>query len=154
MRKYNIVFLTILFVVMIAAIVATLSYPVKARLFPFIVIGISIILLMGELTKAFFAIRSPRQDGGLKREKQPENGNANSRKIFWGMLAWIGGLAMSIWILGYIVALPLYTFIYLRLHDQKWRWAISLSIAMFIIVYIGFNTLLKIPLYEGLIFLL
>ena len=152
MKKYNIIFLTFLLIIMIAAAFLTLSYPAGARLFPLIVISICMFLLIGELTKELIAARKLTPDGGMNGETSHEQATEGAQLKFLITLAWIAGLALMIWLFGYVVALPLYTFVYIRMHGQKFRLAISLSIAMFLIVYIGFNYLLKIPLYEGLLF--
>ena len=152
MQKYNIIFLIFLLITMIAAGSLTLSYPAGARFFPLIVIGICIFLLIGELAKEFIAARKFTPDVGLNGETQHVQSTEETLVKFLITVAWIAGLALMIWLFGYVVALPLYTFIYIRMHGQKLRLAISLSIAMLLIVYIGFNYLLKIPLYEGLMF--
>ena len=152
MKKYNIIFLTFLLITMLATVFLTLSYPAGARFFPLIVIGICIFLLIGELAKELIAVRKLTPDVGLNGETPPVQETEGTTVKFLITLSWIAGLALLIWLFGYVVALPLYTFIYIRMHGQKLRLAISLSIAMLLIVYIGFNYLLKIPLYEGLLF--
>lgn len=154
MKKYNIIFLTFLLITMLATVFLTLRYPAGARFFPLIVIGICIFLLIGELAKELIAVRKLTPDVGLNGETPPVQAAEGTPVKFLITLAWIGGLALLIWLCGYVLALPLYTFIYIRMHGKKLRLAISLSIAMLLIVYIGFNYLLKIPLYEGLLFTL
>jgi len=154
MRKYNIIFLVVLLFIMAAGLVATSSYPQRARVFPMIVIGICIVLLSLELIKEILNARKSAPEGSAHNDVPPAQEANISQLQFIITITWIGGLAVMVWLLGYIVALPLYLLIYLRFHGQKWRWSILLSAVMFLIVYVGFNSLLKVPLYEGLIFLI
>ena len=90
------------------------------------------------------------------RKDEPGSPVAETDRDKMSLLAavsWIAGLALMIWILGFIIALPLFTFIYVKLNGEMWRWAAMLSAAMLAIVYICFVVLLRMPLYEGLVFL-
>lgn len=150
MKKYDIAFMLALLLIMIAAFIATLTYPPKARLFPFIVIGISMILLTTELARLLLQARR----GGGESNSAGGNGSgaASRQKSVLVPLSWVAFLAVMIWALGYIVALPLFMFIYLRIYSQKWRWSVLLPALMFLIVYVGFDILLQVPLYGGFLF--
>ncbi len=61
-------------------------------------------------------------------------------------MAWIGAALPMVLLLGYVIGLPLYIFIYLKSHGQGWRVSAVLAAVTFVVVYGGFVTLLAIPL--------
>jgi len=66
--------------------------------------------------------------------------------------AWIAGLTVTTWLLGFVIALPLFTFVYIKTQRERWFWAFALSLGMLVVVYVGFGLLLRLPLYKGLLF--
>ncbi len=153
MRGKDLFFLVLLLAVLITGFVVAVDYPPRARFFPLIVISLCGIIVLGELLKAFLAYRKAGGTG-IDRPataEAPERDQKQQRNI--DLLAWIGGFALLIWLLGFIIGMPLFMLAYVKLKGEGWRWAIALSATMFVIVYGGFNLLLNIPLYEGLLFL-
>ena len=51
-----------------------------------------------------------------------------------------------VFILGYVIGLPLYVFAYLKVHGQGWRLSGVLSLGTLALVYLGFVKLLGILL--------
>jgi amino acid transporter len=127
---------------MAAAFVVTLGYPSDARFFPIIVVSLCGVVALYKLVKTY------RQ----KDEKTPEPDKGYRRQFIF-VVGWIVALVLIIWLLGFVVGLPLYTFAYIKTHEKGWRWAIVLPTMMFLMAYIGFEILLQSPLYEGLLFL-
>jgi len=153
MKKYNIFFLIGLLLILGAGLIVSMGYPARARYFPVIVIIFCSILVSAELIKE---IRKMYVFTAENRKDEPGPPVAETDRDKMSLVAavsWIAGLALMIWILGFIIALPLFTFIYVKLNGEMWRWAALLSAAMLAIVYVCFVVLLKMPLYEGLVFL-
>ncbi|MFC1814366.1 tripartite tricarboxylate transporter TctB family protein [Thermodesulfobacteriota bacterium] len=153
MGKKDIIFLMMLLLVLVAAFVVTISYPSRARFFPLIVISLCGVLVLAELLKTFAvsftsgtAERDSQEDEAFKTNKQKQ-------LRFVLTIAWIGGFALSLFLFGFVIGLPLFVLAYVKMHEAGWRWAIILPIIMFLIVYGGFELVLKRPLYEGLLFI-
>jgi hypothetical protein len=149
MRRKNIAFLLLLLAVLIGAFVMTLGYPSRPRLFPLITICLCGLLVLMELIKAFL----PGKEGGLGESEETLKTAGEKRRRFAVTTAWIGGFTLSIWLLGFVIGMPLFVLAYVRLNGEKWLWTILLPVGMFAIVYYGFGLLLETPLYEGFLFL-
>lgn len=72
-------------------------------------------------------------------------------KQIWG-LAWLGLLLAMIFLLGFMITVPLFTFLFLRLHG-KLSWLISVGIAIGAVLFVEliFRRLLDYTLYPGLL---
>ena len=68
------------------------------------------------------------------------------------IFVWVIGLMGSIYLFGYLIAVPLFLFLFLRIRaSASWLLSIIVTAAMEIVVYTVFMTILRIPLYKGLI---
>jgi len=110
------------------------------------------ILMAVELAKEFRAVHKPRIEGDQGMGEEKENRPRGNQAKFFVTLAWIAGLAVMLWLFGLVIVLPLFTFLYIKMQGEKWLWAISLSLVMLAVVYVGFGLLLHLQLYEGLLF--
>ena len=155
MGRKDILFLIAVLAVLATVFCITLGYPPRARFFPLIVIGLCGVTVLAELLKAYIA---SRKSGSAARESQPDEESLKMNKQHWlkfaAMTAWFGGFALIIWLVGFVIGLPLFVLAYVKTYEAGWRWAIILPVIMFLIVYVGFALLLQSPLYEGLLFFL
>jgi|GEM_PF-2285911 len=153
MKRKDLLFYIILLIGMMAAFVTTLVYPPRARFFPIIVISLCGFFVLWSLVKMFIAWNGKSSHSEYRKKNEvaskPDEGY---RRQFLITVAWIGAFVLLIWLLGLAAGLPLFVFAYIKTYDEGWRWSIILTITMFLIVYGGFAILLKIPLYEGLLF--
>ena len=151
-KKYQISFISILLLSLGVLFVDSVGYPARSRVLPMVVIIMAGILLAMELFREFlFVSKAGSGDNATQPTTQlPES----KRKDLTPLLipAWIAGFAIMIWLLGLVIALPLFVLAYIKMQGEKWVWAISLSLAMLGVVYIGFGILLGLHLYEGLLF--
>jgi hypothetical protein len=141
LRGKQLLFCAVVLVCLAAAFVVTWGYPPEARFFPIIVIGLCIVCVLWELAKAY------RQ----KVEETQKADKGSGRKFIY-VACWIVGFILILWLLGFNVGLPLFTFAYVKTHEKAWRWAILLPVITFVMSYVGFEILLQTPLYEGLLF--
>ena len=154
MREKDLLFFIILLIVLAAAFVITLGYPPRARFFPIIVISFCGVFVLSELAKEFIARhKASSSDKHRQKDKKAPKPDKGNRRQFIFTVTWIGAFALLIWLLGFVVGLPLFVFAYVKTHEEGWRWAIILPIIMFLIVYVGFGILMERPLYEGRLFI-
>lgn len=153
MKRKDSLFYLILLIGLAAAFVTTLGYPSRARLFPIIVISLCGVFVLWALMKMFIA-RHKASSLNEYRQKNEETLKPDEgyRRQFFFAFAWIGAFVLLLWLLGFVVSLPLVVFAYIKTYEEGWRLAIISTIIMFLIVYVVFAVLLKIPLYEGLLF--
>ena len=67
-------------------------------------------------------------------------------------IIWTAAFAMVIFILGFYIAIPVFTLAYLKWRRRSWIAAIVFAGATTVIVYLVFEFLFKVPLFPGLIF--
>jgi len=122
----------------------------KSKLLPLILSGLILILgaieLRGEIVEGDKS-PTPMREGETSENKE-------SKRILRGYLvtgAWVGGFLVAILLLGFLIAIPLFTLSYMKLHGSTWRGAISLSIFVLGFMYVISEPLAGIKLYRGLL---
>ena len=67
--------------------------------------------------------------------------------------AWIPSLVLAIYLLGFIISIPVFVLSFMKSHGTKWRTAIICAIITLAVTYFGFQRMLEIWFYEGLLFI-
>ena len=120
------------------------QYQFKAALFPWLFGSITALLLGVQIWREIAAAR--------KTETAKVAGPKEIRPFVMG-IAWLVGILPMIYLLGFLVGLPIYCFLYFKLHGQKWLRSTVLTLLITAVIYGGFIIGLKVPLYKGLLFL-
>jgi hypothetical protein len=150
MKRYHVAFIVVFLVILSLLFAATLDYPKRARNFPLIVMGFAILILMKELAGE---ILPRRRLPSLVDKATPAKAVPRETVVeFFKIIGWIAGLGVLIWLSGFLVAFPLFIFVYIKIKGEHWLWAAAVSFSFWLIVYVGFGILLKLPLYKGLFF--
>ncbi len=69
------------------------------------------------------------------------------------IIGWMGGLFILIFLVGFLISIPLYSFTFLRLYGNiSWKKSAALGIALWLLVYVSFHILLHKSLFEGVLF--
>ena len=121
----------------------------KSKLLPLILSGLILILGVIELRTGIF-----EGDGGAATATGEMSQKNESRKILRGYLltgAWVGGFLVAIFLLGFLIAIPLFTLFYMKLHGSTWLGAIILTIFVLGFMYAISEPLAGIKLYRGLL---
>ena len=77
-----------------------------------------------------------------------------SKRILRGYLVtgvWVGGFVAAIFLVGFLIAIPLFVFSYMRLHGSSWLGAILITIFILGFMYVISEPLAGIKLYRGII---
>lgn len=161
------VFELIILGVIIGFVFYSLSYSPTARLVP-LVVGIpgiifAVLQLIGSLpgvskrlekfssTKDLFGTKAikPREEGTQESEEEVEKVSTPA----WIILLWIVGFTALIILFGYLVAVPVLVFSFLKFRGgASWLYSILSAVGILVVMYGGFVLLLKVFLYEGLVF--
>ena len=74
---------------------------------------------------------------------------SQSRQEF-NLMLWLLMLVASIYLFGLMIALPAYTFLYLRWRSREsWKLSITIAIGIYCLIYSVFILALRVRLYEG-----
>lgn len=92
--------------------------------------------------------------GGLEGELELDLPPEVVRRRTAGILMWIFGFFLLIWLLGFSLAVPVTTFLYLKLTGgEKWLLTITFTVLSWAFFYGVFEYALSIPFPEGQLFL-
>ena len=64
----------------------------------------------------------------------------------WPGMMWVLAIVPFVFLLGYVIGLPLYVFAYLKVHGQGWLLSGALSLGTLAVVYLGFVKILGVLL--------
>lgn len=136
--------------------VISMTYSAKARRMPLV------ILLPGIVLSAIVTVRDaigprPKRRGEqvIAEAEDKESGPPappDEQKRMFIMFGWMALLVGMIWIVGFLVTIPVYTIVFMRSLKESWRLSIIFGITGFIVLYFLFVFGLNMELYPGLIF--
>ena len=149
--------------------VTALTYDIEAAFLPLLVSGLclffSIVRLVmvlsggkkkGKAEEAMAVAIQDKDEGiskilaSVKKEKERVDPRA-AWKRFFIISSWLFGFAVGVYLLGHLVAIPLFTFLYLRSRKEKWVISILFAVVMTVGVYLIIVVGTKTPLYQGVL---
>jgi len=152
----NLVFLAFF----ITLIMISMTYSPKARRMPLVVLipgaVLAMIVTIKDVTK--------KGHGSERREvitegEEVEDGELegpaareHNKKMFV-MFGWMALLVGMIWIVGFLVTIPVYTIMFMKSLKESWKLSIIFGVTGFIVLYFMFVYGLNMELYRGLLFL-
>lgn len=119
----------------------TTEHP-QARLLPLLISSSLIILAIIGLGNEMVA---------EKRQPTTGSGEAAGEEVRPYLLngGWVAGFVLGIYLLGFMVALPLFTLFYVRWLGARWLTAMVSAVVFTAVIYGLFELALKITLYRG-----
>lgn len=137
------------------ALYASLSWPLRAALFPR-VIGIPLLVLaVVEMLLSALVTEKQREGHAVDFELSKDVDSATARKRTTGMFLWIIGFMILILSVGFTIAVPLFVLLYMRLAGgERWGLTLVLTIISWLFIEGLFNRLLHIPFPQGWLFAL
>ncbi len=134
----------LIFVMMLSLAVAlgTLSLRYQSiKILPMIIGGLIFVLAGIALVRDLIS----KKDTRGPEEETPLS-------IYWRTGLWILALALGIYIIGFLIAIPIFIILYLKKHDTKWLKSIIVGAITTTLLYLAFEVALKVDLYRGLLF--
>ena len=133
--------------------VTAFGYPHSARYFPLIFISIGMALFLWQVLREF----QGKQKEVLQKQDTTEQVEqpvpiAKSRLRSLSVPAWIAALLLIIYFFGLLVGSPLFVFVYLKTHGERWLISLIVPLVIVVAIYATFTIGLKLRLYEGLLF--
>ena len=147
--KANRYFLVAIIILMALLIFWSLTYPaLETKLLPIIFCTTVLVLAVAELWREGRGEKGAKNTSAERTAGPVKEAVSNHIKI----AAWVVGLFLGIYLLGFFVAIPVFIFLYLCLHGKRWIVAIGLAALMEAVIYGLFTVALRIDLYRGLLF--
>jgi hypothetical protein len=121
-----------------AAIVAKVNYPPEAASMPLIIGGVGAALSLLQLIRELRASRGAYEEQIDLRKDVP-------------IYLWVWGFVLAVVAFGFVIAAPVMLFAYLRWRSKESWWLCLLLPAVVLAILYGlFETVLGVPLFEGL----
>ena len=121
-----------------------------AKIFPLAIIGLTFVLAGVGLGRELF--KKQHFSSVTGRQSAAENGYSG---VSWRKYAiggfWLVGFLLVIYILGFIMGIPVFVILFLKTHGTKWASALSFAILAGAFTYGVFAVALGIYFHEGLI---
>lgn len=136
----------------ILILIESLTFTEQGGLVPLVVgmptLGVLLLTVGGQFLPVFLKKR-------VSARKNPEEASLDVAS--WSnaapIIGWMGGLFILIFLVGFLISIPLYTFTFLRLYGNiSWKKSATIGIALWLLVYVSFNILLHKSLFEGVLF--
>ena len=154
MKNEEKVFILFLLLLTAGMAVMSLDFSFKSRLLPFSSAVVAAAMLLFLLLLSF---RPKLAEWYARHEKEAlttvEEFTEEEKKKELIIFAWfLGGVAL-VFLAGFLVAIPLFLFLFLRLHAREsWLLSLVLPLCVGAIVYGAFVFILRVPLESGLLF--
>lgn len=146
------------------ALLATTGWPLQTALFPMIVSGTGLLLVLGHLAVPMLG-RARRHATVEPASAEPavtieaDDADQDAEYVFasagkraWGAaLAWTGAFFLALYAFGLLITAPLFSLCYLRFSARKsWPLSIAYALVLLIAIYLTFEYLLTIPVPASL----
>jgi hypothetical protein len=142
----------ILLVALFAFVNSLMFAKLKMQLVPLIMSGIIIVLAGVELFRE--VKRKPEVKKAKETKASEEDLEFNTKgqlKDYMIIFCWLIGFLAGIYIVGFVAAIAIFIFGYLKWYGHTWLKSIALAVAATIIIYVMFVILLKLELFRGII---
>jgi hypothetical protein len=129
------------------------DWRLQARLYPY-AIGIPMVILaIIQVILDLKGVERKQTDAAPVDFQFSQNIDpALARQRTINIFSWIFGFFLGIWLLGFVITIPLLVFSYLKLYSgERWGLSIILTVVAWLGFYALFVRLLHLPFPEGLI---
>ncbi len=165
--KMEIFFGVVLVGFYVAVIIASYQYNHKARMMPLVIAFPCIIMagiqliedLRGHKGKKVISIEDEMFQKTMEKihadviEEKKEKKTDREEAI--GLLkaaGWVLLYCLMVYLLGFLITIPLYTIIFMRYSEDSWTVTLSTAFGLWLTIYLVFVVLAKISLYDALLF--
>lgn len=143
------VFTMIIGLILLGAFIMALRWPLRTSILIYFICGICLVLLFIELYQEIQGAVTTEKAGGSGMDVPLFKGGEISRDVLaW---AWLIGLLLAIWFIGFKIAVPLFVFLFSKIHGARWYLSLFLAFISFGMLYGLFDMVIHVPWPEPLI---
>lgn len=149
--KPGLYFLIFIVIVSLIFFIDSLSFnSMRSKLLPSIASGLVLVLSAIQLVREIKLSRKKPEEIDAKTTRAREK----EESVYGNFLsfAWLAGIIAAIYLFGFLISIPVFVFLYLKLHGIRWLPTIISSVATGAGVYLLFVVALQVELYSGLVF--
>jgi hypothetical protein len=149
--KPGIYFLIGLIVLSLVFVVSAFTFPeMRMKIMPLFASSLVFVLAAIQISRELIASRQNTADTGLKAGKGKEKTGEGLGGSLLGFV-WFAGIIVAIYLFGFLISIPAFLFLYLKLHGKKWLTSVVSAISTVLVIYVLFVVALQVDLYPGLI---
>ena len=151
--KERVLFTSFICLLILAALFVAKDWPVRASIIILLLGSIGVVLALCQLVLDYKALRGESAKAArptFEVEALEHQGRWGSLEI-WG---WLWALFFAIHLIGFLTALPLFVFLYVKLYGGSWPSALILSGGTWAFLYGIFDQVLHVPWPKPWLFLL
>lgn len=155
MKNEEKIFMIFLLIIMLLMVVFSFNYSGGSQILP-LASGIFSALIMGFLvTMSFFSkIISFYQKFETKPVLSEDELSVDEKKREVSVIAWFSGCTATIYFLGFLIGIPLFLFMFLKIWaKESWLMSSVLAVVVLGVVYFTFIYILRVPLHSGILLL-
>ncbi len=122
----------------------------SSKLLPLIISGIVFVLAAIQLSRELLTKGKPQVT-----ETEEVTGGGEREETWYGysvVSAYVIGFFLTIYLLNFIIAIPLFTLVYMKKYGTRWRVAITFAVVITVLIYVIFGLALDLGFYQGLLF--
>lgn len=132
-------------------VISAQTYPSAARFVPTVFGGVALVVGLVQLSGNFIPALRGLTKGSAEGPDAVANVEREEQRRQLRAIAWALGFFAGILLLGFMIAMPLFMFVYFLILDRKkWRIGVISAVAMGILAYLV--NIFSVPLPSGLIF--
>ena len=133
-------------------LVQSTTYNVRARMIPIFVSVPVLILCIIQFTIDLVKLRRSGEGEDSESKKGKGKEKVTIRQEL-GALGWVASLVLTIWLFGYLVAIPVITFLFSRFYGKEtWLFSLIMAAITFAVVYGVFVLGVRLWIYPGVIY--
>lgn len=149
MRKDTYVYIGVMVLMLVIIGNALTMVYLSSKLLPLIISGIVFVLAAIQLSREFLARNKPK---ATVTEETMGGGGEETWQGYSMVSVYIIGFFVTIYLLNFIIAIPMFTLVYMKKHGTRWRVTIISAAVITVLIYVVFELALNLNLYQGLLF--
>ena len=135
-------------IVLVATVSSLRMEYFMSKLLP-LLIG-SIVFLLSAIGLVQEILARDKSKATVTEDKTPGEQKAEARlREYLPMGAWLGGMSLAIYLVGFVITIPLFVFAYMKSHGIGWLAAIIYATLITVVIYGTFELALGVTLYRG-----
>ncbi len=147
-KSGNFYFLVVVIAVMSWVAATSLGFKrLEAKLLPLLTSGATILLALGGL-----AVESRKSGKQAEGEGEAKTWTPDQVRRFALIMGWVVGFFFAIYLLGFLMAIPLALLVYMKMQGRPWLPTVTFTVLFSLCIYAVFELALKSDLYSGLLF--
>lgn len=145
MLNIHIIIPFVLAVAMMAVVTIASGFPyLQAKLAIIFSAGLVLVLALVQLAKELSLAKQKAAEPGVRK-------HGASTASYGIEAAWMVGFGLTIYLVGFIIAIPFYICAYMKSHGARWPVSIMTAVSMSAFCYVVFVLVLEMNLYPGAI---